>query len=108
VIPSGGTAASGSVAEYIAATGERKVLWNMKKFPGQSEQSLKVKVTLEKPFTSDIRREVGPVNMNFEIPMFNVSNLQVRYLRIAENIPGYTPYRWVRYVTESRSYVCRL
>jgi len=38
--------------------------------------------------------------------MFNVSNLQVKYLRIAEQ-PRYKPYRWVRYVTRSSSYVCR-
>jgi len=93
-------------AEFILA--DKKILWTMKKFPGGSEQTLKVKVTLEKACTSQIRREIGPVNMNFEIPMFNVSNLNVRYLRIAENMPGYSPYRWVRYVTQSYSYVCRM
>jgi len=92
--------------EFVLA--EKKVIWTMKKFPGGSEQTLKVKVTLDKACTSQIRREVGPVNMNFEIPMFNVSSLNVRYLRIAENMPGYSPYRWVRYVTQSSSYVCRL
>lgn len=87
---------------------EKKVVWSMKKFPGGSEQTLKVKVTLDKACTSQIRREIGPVNMNFEIPMFNVSTLNVRYLRIAENMPGYAPYRWVRYVTQSYSYVIRM
>jgi Adaptor complexes medium subunit family. len=93
-------------AEFVAA--DKKVLWSIKKFPGGTEQTLKVKVSLEKACTSQIRREIGPVNMNFEIPMFNVSNLNVRYLRIAENMPGYSPYRWVRYVTQSYSYVCRM
>jgi AP-4 complex subunit mu-1 len=51
--------------------------------------------------------EIGPINMCFEIPMYNVSNLQVRYLRVADMV-GYTPYRWVRYVTQSSSYVCRV
>lgn len=92
--------------EYLAT--EKKVLWKMKKFPGGSEQTLKIKVILGKSCTSHIQREIGPLNMNFEIPMFNVSNLQVRYLRVAEDIPGYTPYRWVRYVTQSNSYVCRV
>lgn len=40
--------------------------------------------------------------------MYNVSNLQVRYLRIAETSRSYKPFRWVRYVTQSSSYVCRL
>ena len=93
-------------AEYIQRDG--KIIWTMKKFPGGTEQTMKAKVTLSKPCTSQIRREIGPINMNFEVPMYNVSSLQVRYLRIAENMPGYTPYRWVRYVTQSSSYVCRL
>lgn len=97
---------SGSSAEYVGS--ERKVVWSIKKFPGGTEQTLKIKITLDQPSTTQTRREIGPVNMNFEIPMFNVSNLNVRYLRIAENMPGYSPYRWVRYVTQSYSYVCRV
>ena len=93
-------------AEFVRHEG--KILWTMKKLPGGTEQTMKAKVTLNQPCTTQIRREVGPINMNFEIPMYNVSKLQVRYLRIAENMAGYTPYRWVRYVTQSSSYVCRL
>jgi len=93
-------------AEYVSQ--DRKILWTMKKFPGSTEQTLKVKVTFSSPCTTQLRKEIGPINLNFEIPMYNVSNLQVRYLRIAEGIPGYSPYRWVRYVTQSSSYVCRL
>jgi len=93
-------------AEFLAADG--KIVWTMKKFIGGSEQTLRAKVALSKPFTSQLQREIGPVNMCFEIPMYNVSNLQVRYLRVAESMVGYTPYRWVRYVTQSTSYVCRL
>lgn len=93
-------------AEYSSQ--DKKILWTMKKLPGNSEQTLRCKVTLNQPCTSQIRREIGPISMNFEIPMYNVSNLQIKYLRIAENMPGYTPYRWVRYVTQSSSYVCRM
>lgn len=104
VIPAPGSGHSS--AEYEQQN--HKIIWNMKKFPGGSEQTMKTKVTLSQPFTSQIRREIGPVNMSFEIPMYNVSNLQVRYLRVAESMVGYTPYRWVRYVTQSNSYVCRM
>jgi AP-4 complex subunit mu-1 len=93
-------------AEFVQKDG--KIFWTMKKFPGASEMTMKAKVVLSQPCTTQIRREIGPINMNFEIPMYNVSTLQVKYLRIAENMPGYTPYRWVRYVTQSSSYVCRL
>jgi AP-4 complex subunit mu-1 len=104
VIASPGTGATN--AEFVRASG--KIVWTLKKLPGGTEQTMRAKVTLSQPCTTQMRREIGPINMNFEIPMFNVSNLQVRYLRIAENMAGYTPYRWVRYVTQSNSYVCRL
>ena len=93
-------------AEYLP--GDGKIVWTMKKFPGGAEQTMRTKVTLNKPCTTQIRQHIGPVNMCFEIPMYNVSSLQVRYLRVAENMVGYTPYRWVRYVTQSSSYVCRM
>jgi len=98
---------SGSTsAEFVRADG--KILWTLKKIPGGTEQTMKAKVTLDQVCTTQVRREIGPINMNFEIPMFNVSELQVRNLRIVDDHAGYTPYRWVRYVTQSSSYVCRM
>jgi AP-4 complex subunit mu-1 len=104
VIASPGSGATN--AEFVRADG--KILWTMKKIPGGTEQTMKAKVTLSQACTTQIRREIGPINMNFEIPMFNVSDMQVRNLRIVDDHAGYTPYRWVRYVTQSSSYVCRL
>lgn len=68
-----------------------------------------VKISLKNPTASESRKEVGPVSMNFEIPMYNVSRLAVQYLKIANplNKKNYNPHRWVRYVTQSSSYVCR-
>ena len=96
----------GCTAEYNNA--EKKIIWTIRKFPGGSEMSIRAKITLDTPVTSAHKREVGPISMGFEIPMYNVSNLQVRYLRISETHKSYNPYRWVRYITQSSSYVCRL
>lgn len=93
-------------AEYVPAS--HKIVWTMKKFIGGSENTLRCKVTLQQTCTTRILQQMGPINMCFEIPMYNVSNVQVRYLRVADSLVGYTPYRWVRYVTQSSSYVCRL
>jgi AP-4 complex subunit mu-1 len=98
---------TGHAAAELLPT-EQKIVWTMKKFPGGSEQTLRARILLNHAVTSHTLKEIGPINMCFEIPMYNVSNLQVRYLRVAENMVGYTPYRWVRYVTQSSSYVCRL
>jgi AP-4 complex subunit mu-1 len=97
--------AVGQSAEYDSK--ERKINWRIKKFNGGTEQTLKCRITLNQSSTASIRKEIGPISLSFEIPMYNPSGLQVRYLRILED-KSYNPYRWVRYVTKSQSYVCRL
>eukprot|EP01033_Poteriospumella_lacustris_P014343 gene14343-10246_t len=95
----------GAHAEFNAA--EKKVVWTIRKLVGGSEIVLKAKINVDSPVTAMMKKEVGPISMSFEIPMYNVSNLQVRYLRISETHKSYNPYRWVRYITQSSSYVCR-
>lgn len=97
--------AVGQSAEYDAK--DRKVTWRVKKFQGGQEQTLRCKITLSSSAAASIRKEIGPLALNFEIPMYNPSGLQVRYLRILEN-KNSSIHRWVRYVTRSSSYVCRL
>jgi AP-4 complex subunit mu-1 len=98
--------APGFSAEYN--NNEKKIIWNMKKVVGGSEMSIRVKITTDQVISTIIKREVGPISMGFEIPMHNVSNLQVKYLRISETHKSYNPFRWVRYITTSSSYVARL
>jgi AP-4 complex subunit mu-1 len=100
------TLAGTGSAEYSAQ--EKRMVWTVKKVPGGSEMSLKMKITLDQPATPAHRREMGPLSMQFEVPMYNVSNLQVRYLRISETDKAYNPHRWVRYITSSTSYVYRI
>lgn len=99
-----GASASGQSCEYITA--EHRMLWTIKKFQGGTECTIKCKITLASACAAP-KKELGPVSATFEIPMYNVSKLQVRYLRIAETHKTYNPCRWVRYVTQSQSYVCR-
>jgi len=82
------------------------VEWSIKKMEGGSEVSLITKISLEGPNATICRKEIGPIGMQFEIPMLNVSNLQVKTLRVTEK-DKVTPHRWVRYVTQASSYVCR-
>lgn len=98
---------TGQSAEYLAT--EQRLIWTIKKFQGGSETTLKARVTLSSPIANqqNIKKEIGPVSLTFEVPMYNVSNLQVRHLRIAEQHKSYNLCRWVRYVTQSSSYVCR-
>jgi len=112
-------------AAYNAA--ERQVVWQFKKVKGGSENTLSIKISLQDERIPNVRKECGPVSLGFTIPMYNVSRLMVRYLQIGGGSKSGTsspgtggggsgggggagkgPHRWVRYVTKSSSYVCRV
>lgn len=97
---------SGQTAEY--SQNENRILWNIKKFVGNREMCLRCRITLTQESSMPLAKDIGPIGMNFEIPMYNVSNLQVRFLRVSDRQKALNPFRWVRYVTQSSSYVCRL
>jgi len=97
---------AGQQGEYD--TEKQQYIWRIKKFQGGTEEQIRLRIVLSKQHTASIRKEIGPIAMKFEIPMYSVSNVQVKYLRILEDNKSYNPYRWVRYVTRSESYVCRL
>lgn len=68
---------------------------------------MQVRLTLENGYTTGLKRSLGPINLNFTVPMFCASRLQVRFLQIMKSDPKYNPYRWVRYLTLSNSYTIR-
>ncbi|OEH80024.1 coatomer protein gamma subunit [Cyclospora cayetanensis] len=80
--------------EFIAA--EHRIHWLIKKFQGGCELSFRVRVTLNPALPPPLRSEYGPATLGFEIPMYNVSSLQVRYLRVAERDGAFNPFRWVK------------
>ncbi|KAK8969397.1 hypothetical protein KSP40_PGU012872 [Platanthera guangdongensis] len=86
----------------------KRLEWCLNKIVGGSEHTLRAKLTFPQESHGNLTKEAGPVSMNFTIPMYNASRLQVRYLQIAKKSKTYNPYRWVRYVTQANSYVARL
>merc|ERR1712118_310283 len=101
----GGGGGQGAGAEFKDSS--KTLEWTFKKVQGETEHTLSASVSLSQPVTGSTRKEVGPINLSFTVPMLNVSGLQVRYLQVLNNTTGYNPYRWVRYVTQSNSYVIR-
>ena len=66
---------------------------------------MRIKIVLDsKADISACSREIGPISLLFEIPMFNCSGLAVKYLRVNEAGRDTKPNRWVRYITQSSSY----
>jgi len=84
---------------------EKMIYWMIKKIPGSTELVARCKITLSES-NPNARKEIGPVNLNFEIPQFTSSNVEIRFLKILDT--SASPKRWIRYITQSSSYVFRL
>lgn len=52
-------------------------------------------------------RKLKPISVNFEIPYYTASGIQVRYLKIVEK-SGYPALPWVRYITQNGNYLLRM
>jgi AP-4 complex subunit mu-1 len=96
--------AKGQSWEYDDAT--KTVTWLLRKFQGSTQQNIGCKFVVSAG--SNPKKEMGPISMSFEIPMYNVSQLQVQHLKIVERNKAYNPHRWVRCLTHADSYVCRI
>ncbi|KAK7889902.1 hypothetical protein WMY93_025462 [Mugilogobius chulae] len=81
------------------------VQWNIKSFPGGKEYMMRAHFGLPS-VESDEMEAKRPITVNFEIPYFTVSGIQVRYLKIIEK-SGYQALPWVRYITQSGDYQLR-
>ena len=104
-----GVAPGLATSEHLAT--ENRVVWHIKKLQGGSEVLCRARINLSQPVSH--AKLFSPVSLHFEVPMYSMSNLQVRYLRINEGgrfggSPSNGPQRWVRYVAQSQSYMFRL
>ncbi|CAI5759687.1 unnamed protein product [Candida verbasci] len=85
------------------------LVWKLKTFPGGKQFSMKAELGL--PAVNDPEHLVTkkPIKVNFSIPYFTTSGIQVRYLRINEPKLQYQSYPWVRYITKSgEDYIVRM
>jgi len=77
------------------------IKWELREFAGQREVTMEAAFHL--PSIPSPERENFtklPITVNFEIPYFTISGIQVRYLSIHDK-SGYQAFPWVRYVTQS-------
>lgn len=114
-VPSSTISVSSELGYAATSMGERAelhkahglYLWSIPNFPGQTEHLLKATVFLNRPYTRSTFKEIGPVSISFEIPMYTCSGLEIKQLRLVERTESYEVQRWVRYITQSRSYIAR-
>jgi len=97
--------AQGSVS-YMAE--KDSMAWTIKHFPGQKEFVMKASFSLPTIASKDREKfQKMPISIEFEIPYFTVSGINVRYLKITEK-SGYIALPWVRYITENGDYHIRM
>ena len=87
---------------------EHLCTWNVPKIVGGSENTLDVKFTLQVNKPNLFRKELGPINIDFEIPNYNISHMQIKELKVMSNDSKYNAMRWVRIFTRAKSYVSRI
>ncbi|EGW31165.1 AP-1 complex subunit MU-1 [Spathaspora passalidarum NRRL Y-27907] len=78
------------------------LVWKLKTFPGGKQFTMSAELGL--PAVVDSEKAIAnnkPIKVNFSIPYFTTSGIQVRYLRINEPKLQYQSYPWVRYITQS-------
>ena len=80
-------------------------IWKIKSLPGGKEYLMRAHFSLPS-VTSDEAESRPPIGVQFEIPYFTVSGIQVRYLKIIEK-SGYQALPWVRYITQGGDYQLR-
>lgn len=83
------------------------VVWSIKQFNGAREYLMRAHFGLPSVSSEDPEHWKAPIEVNFEIPYFTVSGIQVRYLKIIEK-SGYQALPWVRYITQNGDYQLRM
>jgi len=91
-----------SIGNVVYAPERDAILWTIKQFQGGKEYYMRAHFGLQS-ITDDDPAGRPPISVNFEIPYFTVSGIQVRYLKIIEK-SGYPAIPWVRYITKSGDY----
>jgi AP-1 complex subunit mu len=78
------------------------VMWSIKNFKAGREVVMRGHFGLPS-IGKDVQRDTAtrrPIQVEFEVPYFTVSGLQVRFLKVTEK-SGYQALPWVRYLTNS-------
>ena len=114
-VPKASISISSELGYAATSMGERAELyknqqlyiWSIPNFVGQTEHILKATIFLNHPYVASTFKEIGPISLAFEIPMYTCSGLEIKQLKIIEQTESYEVARWIRYITQSRSYIAR-
>jgi AP-2 complex subunit mu-1 len=86
--------------------GQRALIWRIGGFQGMAEYNLDAIVDLL-PSTREKAWTRPPIALEFQIPMFSVSGIQVRFLKVYEK-SSYQHAKWVKYMTKAGDFQMKI
>lgn len=93
-------------AKYVPE--HNAILWKVRRFPGRTEFNLAAEVECVRTYSSEKKAwSRPPITMDFSVPMYAASGLQIRYLKVVEK-SHYETIKWVRYLTKAGSFQYRI
>lgn len=93
-------------AKYVPE--HNAILWKIRRFPGRTEFNLAAEVECVRTYSSEKKVwSRPPITMDFSVPMYAASGLQIRYLKVVEK-SHYETIKWVRYITKAGSFQYRI
>jgi len=96
-----------SIGDVSYAPEKNSIIWNIRQFAGGKEYLMRAHFGLPSITSEEESGARPPISVEFEIPYFTVSGIQVRYLKILERVLRYTALPWVRYITQNGTYQIR-
>jgi len=86
--------------------GSHCIVWKIKKFTGGQAFDLNGQV-FRTHLIKDKAWSRPPITMDFQVPMFTASGLEVKFLKVVEK-SNYQTIKWVRYITQAGNYAIRI
>jgi len=86
--------------------GSHCIVWRIKKFTGGQSFDLNGQV-FRTHLIKDKAWSRPPITMDFQVPMFTASGLEVKFLKVVEK-SNYQTIKWVRYITKAGNYAFRI
>ncbi|KAL5008054.1 hypothetical protein ScPMuIL_013635 [Solemya velum] len=104
-----------SMSQHLTGPGQtaiflsenKHIVWKIKNLPGKTEAVGQFRLINQTGGKMN-KQEVGPVAMEFEVSGYTNTGLQIRYMRVYDRENSYVPFRWVRYITISDSYIVKI
>ncbi|QDZ24782.1 subunit mu of clathrin/coatomer adator AP-2 complex [Chloropicon primus] len=95
---------AGGKCKYDAAS--NMLIWKLKRFPGGQSSTLFADVELVSTLKERKAWVQPPIQLDFNIPMYTSSGMQVLYLKVWEK-SGYETTKWVRKLTKAGDFSVR-